>query len=51
MRLGVVTKARFAGNPPICEKCGITVQAGKQFYHTSTSNKKYCKPCGDKMYQ
>jgi hypothetical protein len=50
MRLGVVTKARFAGNPPKCEKCGVIVQVGKQFYHSYSSNMKYCKKCGDKMY-
>jgi len=50
LRLGVVSKSRFASNPPKCEKCGIIVQVGQQFYHTHTSKKKYCKKCGDKMY-
>jgi len=51
MKVGKVTKARFNTNPPICEKCGNKVKIGEEFYFASQSKKKYCKPCGDKMYQ
>jgi len=51
MRLGVVTEARFKSNPPVCERCKKTVQIGKWFYYVFKSKKKYCKPCGDKLFQ
>jgi len=51
MRLGVVTKSRFYANPPVCEKCKKTVQIGEWFYQANQSKKKYCRECGDKLYQ
>jgi len=51
MKLRKVTEARFKSNPPVCEKCKKTVQVGKEFYVVEPSKIKYCKSCGDKMYQ
>lgn len=51
MKLGIVTIARYRTNPPICERCKKKIKVGDNFYFTNGSKKKYCEPCGDKIYQ
>ncbi|GEM_PF-4205573 len=51
MKLRKVTESRFKANPPVCEKCDKTVPVGEEFYVVEPSKIKYCKPCGDKLYQ
>ena len=51
MKLRVVNESQFKSFPTVCEKCKVTVKIGEQYYVSYPSKTKYCKPCGDKLYQ